>query len=421
MKRAPAVPRVAVRRLTVGSEGRPRVLLLDEAWPATHYLAEGLSRAGCEVQVLSSAHIDGRFLGNRVARSYGPAPGDPDYARRVADVAAKFRPAAILPLTDDLVRRSWEADPSWSSLVIPPTAPWQRELLSDKLAMSEFLRSRGVRTPRSVSVGSPEELPAALAAVGLPAVVKGVVGFGGVQVRIVADEAEAQHTWARLRSACGRPPFLQQHVAGVSCLAGGLLRSGRMIRLYAAERLEQYPPRTGPSIRVRSHRDARLIDAVQDVFRHLDWTGISSADFIRGTDGDYYFLEVNPRPWGSIYSAEAAGVDIYGPMAAMLRGEEPEPVLDFRHGVITTMFPDHIQARLRGGGLRALGRAGLDVVGWLGVPWWRPGLAAHLTLDLYRAWRQETRAPGSVIAAPTSGVDDTISAGIGRGEGRRSS
>src|SRR5436309_3559890 len=56
------------------------------------------------------------------------------------------------------------------------------------------------------------------------------------------------------------------------------------------------------------------------VFHELRWTGLASADFIRRGCGSYAFLEVNPRPWGSIAAARSAGVDLFTPFAELLVG-----------------------------------------------------------------------------------------------------
>ena len=112
-------------------------------------------------------------------------------------------------------------------------------------------------------------------------------------------------------------------------------------------------------------------DAARRVFRLLEWTGFASADFVRGRDGRYYFLEVNPRPWGSIAAAADAGVDLFTPYVALLRGETVVPDLHCRDGVVSTLFPQRMTSRIRPGQLHSLLRALVDPASWRAIPWRR--------------------------------------------------
>jgi hypothetical protein len=385
-----------------GDVDRPRVLLLDEGWAASLYLAHGLSRAGCDVRAITFGPIDRYFLGSFLTQLRAPIPpGGAAYAEFVDRTVEEYQPTHVLPMTDNLLYWAWSTEAPWRRLVYPPTEPRQRELLLDKFELSTYVSGLGVSIPQSVRVRSEAELKSGLEALGLPSVVKGVTGFGGTQVRIVETESQAMSAWRALTKD-GSDLFLQRYIKGPTRLGGGLFHEGRAIRIYTTEKMEVYPPRTGPAVRVRSTRDADLLDQLLTVFRGLRWSGIASADFVRGPDGRHYFLEVNPRPWGSISGAANAGVDFFTPLAQALRGNVPEPDLTFRDGVNATMFPDHLHIRLHGGGIRALVRMALDPTGWHGIPWRKPGIAMHLLRRLYRDWREETRVPGSIVSTPVA-------------------
>lgn len=53
----------------------------------------------------------------------------------------------------------------------------------------------------------------------------------------------------------------------------------------------------------------------------------------------FHFLEVNPRPWGAFAGAEQVGVDLFTPLAELLRREAPHPDLAFRNAVETRVLP----------------------------------------------------------------------------------
>jgi predicted ATP-grasp superfamily ATP-dependent carboligase len=217
----------------------------------------------------------------------------------------------------------------------------------------------------------------------MPVVVKGVCGDGGgTEVRFADTEAAVPAAVHELTAQTGKRPFLQQFVSGPSFFAGGLFVDGRAVRLHVCEMVETFPPRTGPSVRQRTTHDvADLVGQFLSLMGALRWTGLAQGDFIRAPDGSFLFLEINPRPWGSIAAARFAGVDLFAPLAEILRGGTPAPDLRYKEGVDTVLFPQRLISELSGGGYRprAYARAATDLRLWRAVPWKRPRLVWQLT------------------------------------------
>jgi predicted ATP-grasp superfamily ATP-dependent carboligase len=164
--------------------------------------------------------------------------------------------------------------------------------------------------------------------------------------------------------------------------------AGCPVRLYAGIKVAQHPRLTGPAIVMRSLYDERLLNAAMATMRALEWTGIASLDFVRDADGRYLLLEVNPRPWGSIAAASAAGVDFFAPLAAVLRGEDPLPELGYRPDVECAVLPLALLAfeswrspRTLGGALRGF-RADRGI--W--HPWRQATHLAHRLARVARNW-----------------------------------
>jgi biotin carboxylase len=189
--------------------------------------------------------------------------------------------------------------------------------------MSSFMNDNGIHTPdiRHLREGSPAEICSALEAMGLPAVVKGATGQGGEQVRIVESHEEAVRVVTEMSLSTDALPAIQEYVDGPTYQVGGIFDRGRAVQLVAGRKTQMVPPRTGPAIALRSVREAELTDATARVFSALGYSGIAGADFIRGTDGRFRFLEVNPRIWGSWDFARALGQDLFGVWIRQVRGE----------------------------------------------------------------------------------------------------
>jgi biotin carboxylase len=368
----------------------PRVLLLDSGWAATPYVAAALTRAGCTVHAFSEEDGDTRFAERYFTRTMAPPAASAEYLPALGAVVRSGAFDHVLPLSEDVLRVLWAAPPAWEGLVYPRTEPWQRAVVGNKRLQMELATRSGVEVPEFLAPSDERGVARAVEALGLPVVVKGVDSAGGKDVHIATSYADALRHWQADGGV--EPPLLQRYVHGPTLLVGGLFLDGEPLRLYAAEKSEMYPPDTGPSIRLRTVDDRALIDPALVVFRALRWTGVASADLMRGADGRYRFLEVNPRPWGSVAVVEAAGVDLFTPLAELLRGGTPAAHLDFATGVDRLLFPQYMQARVEQGTVAALVRALCDVRAWRAAPWRFPGLVLHFARWPWRSWRRARRS-----------------------------
>ncbi|HET7499593.1 MAG TPA: ATP-grasp domain-containing protein [Kofleriaceae bacterium] len=361
------------------------MLLLDEGWAQTIDLAAGLEQAGYQVTVLTANGGTASYRHRTVAWRSGPALASSALLPHLDRMMGQAAFDRVLPLTEAAMMRLWDASPGWAERIYPQVAEWQRRLLRDKYALSEYLAARGVAVPRQQRL-VPGVDPAAIACeLGLPLVVKGATGAGGDRVWIVETVAELAGAMRRARRA-GGAWGVQELVEGPTVLFGGVFHDGSPLRIYAGNKLEQHPRRTGPAIRMRSIDDPALVELGTRILRELRWTGLASVDFIRRRDGSYAFLEVNPRLWGSVAAARPAGVDLFAPFAELLAGELPAPDLAFTAGRDVRIFPRYLlsPAYWCPGGLA---RAVRDLLGDQGRPWCKPGFLRHLACRLYQLHR----------------------------------
>jgi hypothetical protein len=365
-----------------------RVALLDEGWLQTSDLASALEASGFAVTVVtadgSSAHYRRRSVEWRSAPPLASASFLPCLDQLMRDAVFD----RVLPLTESALYRLWDAGPAWADRIYPAVDDWQCRLLRDKHRMVEHLAARGVAVPRQRRLAC-HSAAAIARELGVPVVLKAATGSGGRHTWIVETRAELARAIDRTRRV-GGAWAAQELLAGPTCLVGGVFDRGRPHRIYAAEKLEQHPARTGPAIRLRSDADPALIDLGLTVFRELRWTGFASADAIRLRRGSYVFLEVNPRPWGSIAAARSADVDLFAPFAALLAGDVPAADLAFAADRDCHVFPRYLLSPRYWrphGALRAL----RDLLGPQGDDWRDAGFARHLAARLYRLHRRRVR------------------------------
>ncbi len=358
--------------------------MLDEGFMSGAHTAVGLAAAGIDVTVLALIGGRGRSLTEGVEWRLAEQPRDSAQLARIID-ASGIRADVIYPVTDPLRAMSWTLRSSLAGCVFPQTPSALRPLFADKRAMAAHLAQRGVPTLEQVDARRH-------CALGYPCVIKGVIGRGGCATFIARSAAEAETAVRRLGAArC----FAQEFVEGATYIVGGVFDRGRALRIHVARKSMQYPPRVGPASRLETVDEPALLDAALATFASLRVTGLASVDFIRRPRGEFAFLEINPRPWGSISAAREARVDVFTPLARLLRGESPEVDLSYDVGVSSSVFPLYLASRDEWRHPRLLMQCMVhDLTSASGRIWRHPRRAAHLCRRLVhvaRAW------PGAAV------------------------
>ncbi|HTJ46372.1 MAG TPA: ATP-grasp domain-containing protein [Kofleriaceae bacterium] len=356
-----------------------RVLLVEEGWHSTMYLARALADAGHDVTALTANGTAASCTHRGVRWISGPRVDSPPFTASLAQIAPAFD--RILPLTEPAMIRLWDASGPWSDRLWPHAEPWQRRLVRDKHALVAHMAAKGIEVPAQRPIGDELER--------LPVVIKGATGCGGRMVRIV--ETRDALASARARAArLGGEWVAQELLPGPTYLFGGLFDRGAPVRIYAGRKLEQHPPRTGGAIALRSVADDALVELGVRAMRELRWTGFASADLMRRADGRPVLVEINPRLWGSLAGAQAAGVDLFTPFAALFGGCAPAPDLRFAPERDCWIFPRYLNAaahRNLGGARRAL----RDLRGDQGEDWRDPRFVVHILRRLFHMKRQSPR------------------------------
>lgn len=320
-----------------------RVLVLDEGFISGTVTARGLRRAGCTVDVIAATGGSGECEAGLGTWSLAPRIGDPRLLDAIDAAVARSAYDVIYPVTEPLQWLIWDSHPEWERLVYPKVDHDHRAARRDKRAMSALAARAGVRTPREMSASNDREVADAVVALGLPVVIKGSTGRGGNATHICDSHTAARLAAHDMRTR-GIAGFAQEYVHGTTHLVGGLFDDGRPLRLHAGEKTLQYPPRVGPAAEILSVADDELIDVGRRVFAAASVTGLASIDVVRDADGHFHFLELNPRPWGSIDAAREARVQLFGALVQLWRQFPVEPSLHFEPGVRTPVLPLYLLA-----------------------------------------------------------------------------
>ena len=317
-----------------------RALVIDQANTFTIQLVRDLAAHGYHVAVF--AEPGAPALRSRACHERLPSPpwhARDEFRRRLLDTVEHGRFDAIFlcsePILEGLLPHIGTA-PGWRAL--PITAPSALKLTFSKNDMLALAHDVSVPAPRTIVPVSEDDVTKLGKELGFPILVKGERGSASQHVRLVHRPQDLLPTYreivGREQRFSGRPA-LQEFVPGPVYSIGGLFDKGRPLRVLAHRRLLTFPREGGRTVKGVTDRPDRLLDNAFALFAALEYTGFGHMDFMHDQrDGEFRFLEINPRVWGSIGQARLAGVDLYTPYAALARGELVAADLRFREGVV---------------------------------------------------------------------------------------
>lgn len=105
--------------------------------------------------------------------------------------------------------------------------------------------------------------------------------------------------------------ILQKFINGVGIGYFAICEDGQPIVEYAHERIREWPTTGGYSTACRRHYDLGLFKMSRKIIKALNWRGPIMIEFRKSsTNGKYYFIEVNPKFWGSLELGMQSGIDI---------------------------------------------------------------------------------------------------------------
>lgn len=110
-------------------------------------------------------------------------------------------------------------------------------------------------------------------------------------------------------------------------------RNHEVKAVFAHKRLREFPVRGGPSTLRESVYKPELVKMSEKLLRAINWYGVAMVEYKEDPrDGLCKIMEINPRFWGSLPLAIAAGVDFPYMLYKMVVDGDVESVLDYPEG-----------------------------------------------------------------------------------------
>jgi protein-tyrosine-phosphatase/predicted ATP-grasp superfamily ATP-dependent carboligase len=314
---------------------QPKVLILDGHARAAAESVLSLPRT-CVLHVAATEPDAIAFASRRVARKL-IQPSIVDALREwlVAldgsehyDLILCSTEASLLALKSDTL------DPRLREKAVLPGAA-ALDLALDKQRTVDFARALGIKTPRGHVITTVEDAPEPT----YPVVVKPLHSKVPVHGRVRAFSVRLCNTAEERRAAhAAMLPFTpvveQEYFRGRGIGVELLFERGQPRWCFAHERIHELPVTGGAS----SYRRAiepppELLKAATKLLAHLHWHGVAMVEFKLADDGDYRLLEINPRLWGSLPLATAAGVNFPRGLLQIALGQQLDAQPHYRRGM----------------------------------------------------------------------------------------
>lgn len=237
-------------------------------------------------------------------------------------------------------------------LTVPLAAPARErvELATDKDRVLTIAQDCGLMVPRARG-GTAQELRAQAEQVEYPAVLKAT--RSRLQLpgdRLVRTQAQKVHNPEELRQALATLPgaewILQPWLPGELLAVGGAAHEGELIATVHQRAIRTWPPEMGFSCFAQAvPRDCELEQGVRRLIARLEWSGLFQLQLMRDAQGIPHAIDFNPRAYGSLALALAAGVNLSALWAASVLGDDPPPA-HYRPGVSYRLLPAELRSCL---------------------------------------------------------------------------
>jgi predicted ATP-grasp superfamily ATP-dependent carboligase len=229
----------------------------------------------------------------------------------------------------------------------------QLSILSDKAKVSSLLSELGIPGPKTYFVNSESVLDSILENANFPLIIKPFRGEGTTGIKIIYNPKELEINYNKIESTYGST-LIQEFIYGKKYSAVFLLNKNYEVRrFFVHHAIREYPINGGPACFLESVKYDPIYEYGLKLLTRANYSGMAEMEFIvDNKDGKPKIIDVNPRFYGSLQCAIAAGVDFPFDVFNMAMKGDIETDLSYKEGVTCRhlLFEDtkHLLSVLRG-------------------------------------------------------------------------
>jgi predicted ATP-grasp superfamily ATP-dependent carboligase len=297
---------------------QPRVLITDAAERSMIAVCRGLRAGGYAVAAAAFAPLApghwSRCCSERL-RVTDPRIDIAGFAGELRRWLERRPCAALVPGSDfslfAVSRERAELEPL-TRIGLPPHEIVERSF--DREVLAEAAKVAGLAPAAAVLCRDADHAVEVARELGYPVLLKsistvrdlgGTVAVGPGTLPVADEQA--------LRAAVpdyGGSWLVQRRVSGRTLSFGGVIAGGRLLGAAVSEYRRTWPPSAGnAAFSVTIAPAPELVEQITVVMRHLGWEGMFELELIEEPNGALTPIDLNPRPYGSMSLAVAAGAN----------------------------------------------------------------------------------------------------------------
>lgn len=271
-----------------------------------------------------------------------PRPGDPDHVPAILGVCKQEKIDIVLPVQHDEVIEISKSKGLFEDAGIRVPLPDYPliALAVDKYQMAKIARAHGISGP-STYLASETDLDEVTKALGFPMLTKLRDSTGQRGQKLVRNMAELEMQIGLLLDEYDADEIIfQEYIPGsvkdTMYTVGMMFNHQHELRACVPlKKIRSKPYTGGTAICTKAENHSQVHDLAVRLMHCLgEWEGIADVEIkIDPRDAKPRFIELNPRPWGSIYGAYAAGVDFPMLWVKVALQQDFEPIKQFKEGV----------------------------------------------------------------------------------------
>ncbi|MBD3298142.1 MAG: hypothetical protein GF341_05760 [candidate division Zixibacteria bacterium] len=320
------------------TENRLNVLVTDGSYKHALGIVRSLGRRGHRVNVIGSRRFSPAFFSrytNGSSLCPDPLTSPAEFTDCLTQRIRDWRIQLVIPVgyssVDACAMNAEQLRDTGVFILIPSAAQFADT--SDKWQMIATARSAGLSVPESCLPDSLDDARAFLRTCNGRGVAKLRRESLGKGATLITSESQLNTLFAQPGEFQFGSVILQNFVNGHGSGYMALAQDGHVVREFAHRRLREMPASGGYSTAAESIRDPALIDHGRQLFEAMAWTGPGMVEC--RVDGDrLWFIEFNPKFWGSLDLALHCGADFPGDLCLLAGGNDltARPMPEYRVG-----------------------------------------------------------------------------------------
>ena len=328
------------------------VLLTNASAPKGVVVTQSLGKKGIEITTSDCDRLSPAFF-SKYSRSHflyaDPVKSPVEFVNSIQNHLKRKKIDVLMPINSKETLIISKNKDKFTPYTKVPFEDFDKMMqLNDKNETMKIALELDIRVPKTFNLKNITELQAISKTIEYPVVIKlrNATSSVGLSYAHSPEEliSKYKRTITKFNLIPSNYPILQEYIPGNGYGVSMLYNQGDMRAIFTHKRLREYPITGGPSTFRISVRHPEMEHMAKKLLDHVGWHGVAMVEFkLDERNNKPVLLEVNPRFWGSVYQAIAAGVDFPYLLYEMAVNGDVKPVFNYKVGVKTRfIFKDFL-------------------------------------------------------------------------------